>query len=376
MNKSFYLPGLNGIRAIAALIVLLFHIDQYMYYFKIPSMGFHSTGMAGYGVVLFFVLSGFLITYLLILEKDKFQKIDLKKFYIRRIMRIWPLYYFIILIAIIIVISTTSASQFLQNYSLTFSIYSLMLANVGFGLGLGFTTIYPLWSIGVEEQFYLFWPILLSRFKNIAYSLVGVILIYLAIKLALRFTENSTIYSIWWHASFDCMAIGGLGAFLVANKKSKFLNIIYNKAIQIFAWLILFTSIVYKPLEIFTFINFELHALVYVIIIMNVSSNPNSLIKLEYKIFNFIGRISFGIYAYHVTIILLLSFLTDGLELSKSNTFNYFGIYFLVVILTLFVAFISNKYFESYFLHLKEKFSKIRSTNIPILELENLSNLK
>lgn len=69
MGGKIYFKGLNGIRAIASLIVLLWHTDQFSYLFNINSIGIHENGMANYAVNMFFVLSGFLITFLLLIEK-------------------------------------------------------------------------------------------------------------------------------------------------------------------------------------------------------------------------------------------------------------------------------------------------------------------
>ena len=96
-NNIVYLNGLNGLRAIAALFVLFSHIIQPEFInfgnpirIRLP--------MAQHGVTLFFVISGFLITFLLLLEKDK-TEIDIRNFYIRRILRIWPIYYLFIIYA-------------------------------------------------------------------------------------------------------------------------------------------------------------------------------------------------------------------------------------------------------------------------------------
>lgn len=73
MSNKVHFKGLNDIRAIAAMIVLVFHIDQVIRFFGLKSIGFYQTGMPGYGVTLFFVLSGFLITRLLLIEQNEFQ---------------------------------------------------------------------------------------------------------------------------------------------------------------------------------------------------------------------------------------------------------------------------------------------------------------
>src|SRR5579863_968679 len=97
-NSPLYFKGLNGVRAIAALIVLVCHIDQFSRLFNVQKIGFYEHGMASYAVDMFFVLSGYLITYLLFAEKEKTGTIRLKKFYLRRILRIWPLYYLTVII--------------------------------------------------------------------------------------------------------------------------------------------------------------------------------------------------------------------------------------------------------------------------------------
>ena len=97
IEKTVYLPGLNGLRAIAALSVLFAHISQDGIA-DFGLTGLRDFPMAGYGVTLFFVISGFLISFLLIKEIEKTKTIDIKKFYLRRILRIWPIYYLFIAI--------------------------------------------------------------------------------------------------------------------------------------------------------------------------------------------------------------------------------------------------------------------------------------
>src|SRR3989338_8543857 len=104
MNKVFF-PNLNGLRFIAALMVIIHHIEQIKSILKMDNFStFPPVFFVGkLGVILFFVLSGFLITYLLLQEKEVSNTISVRQFYIRRILRIWPLYYFIILLGLIII---------------------------------------------------------------------------------------------------------------------------------------------------------------------------------------------------------------------------------------------------------------------------------
>jgi peptidoglycan/LPS O-acetylase OafA/YrhL len=99
-----YFPNLNSLRFLAALLVIVHHIEQYKEMLGLSNI-FHNHSiqlMSKIGVTLFFALSGFLITYLLLVEQKELGKINIRAFYIRRILRIWPLYYLIIFLAFFI----------------------------------------------------------------------------------------------------------------------------------------------------------------------------------------------------------------------------------------------------------------------------------
>ena len=153
-DKPIYLSGLNGLRAIAAMSVVIAHTSvKDVANFGLP---LHlNIPMAGFGVTLFFVISGFLITFLLLQEKKKHDDIDIKKFYVRRILRIWPIYYLFIFICICVFLFIDKSHEIIQK-ELWF--YVFFAANVPFIFQQGILILVHYWSIGVEEQFYLFRP--------------------------------------------------------------------------------------------------------------------------------------------------------------------------------------------------------------------------
>src|SRR5574342_632830 len=111
IKRTVYLPGLNGLRAIAVLAEVVTHITFELEAFKLDPFIFGSfkngvlrgLDVAGFGVRIFFAISGFLITFLL--QKDKeIQPIKIKNFYLRRILRIWPLYYLYLAIAVLTIL--------------------------------------------------------------------------------------------------------------------------------------------------------------------------------------------------------------------------------------------------------------------------------
>jgi peptidoglycan/LPS O-acetylase OafA/YrhL len=241
-NKTIYLPGLNGLRAIAALGVVISHtiiglkefgLNPYIFGRDVHNNP-RGLDLAAFGVSIFFSLSGFLITYLLQTEKD-IQKINVRKFYIRRILRIWPLYYLYIIFCLFFVIYYELA---FDKNSLLF--YLFFSANVPFVLHTTFPFLAHYWSLGVEEQFYLIWPWINRQVKNMIHIVALLIVLFIGTKLLLHFLYPGSIYEELIHVTrFHCMMIGALGALWYKNKNVLFIRLVDNKIVQIIAWFII-----------------------------------------------------------------------------------------------------------------------------------------
>src|ERR1051326_2011797 len=187
--------------------------------------------------------------------------------------------------------------------------YSLFIPNVGFAFGYTIFSIVPLWSVGVEEQFYAFFPWIINKSRKAIKGLVIMILIYMSVKLLLRFFEHGLFYRLISISSFDSMAIGGIFAWLVFERK-KLLDLVYAPMVQIAAWLFFLISLFFKPLHLATIIDNEIHSVIYGIIICNVATNKSTLIRLQNQQLDYIGKISYGIYVYHMIIICIVSSFT------------------------------------------------------------------
>lgn len=375
-NSKVYFPGLNGLRFIAASAVIITHIELIK-----ASMGFKHCwdeplffNLGGLGVYFFFVLSGFLITYLLLKEKEAAGKIDIKKFYIRRILRIWPLYYFIMILGFLILPNIEGMhfsflqEQFNVNYNLNLLFYIVILPNLAFSLFAAVPHIGQAWSIGVEEQFYLFWPWLISRTKNIKRMLYVFIASILAFKVLILFIPMFVEPNNWYEplkrfvamSKFESMAIGGWGAYLLYQKNPQFLNAIFNKYIVWCSVILIPLLVYYTP----AFVQDGIHlvySLLFLVIIINVSSNKNVCIKLENKIMSHLGNVSYGIYMYH------LIFIAIVLKVYRYFGFEFNGfvenslIYIAVFVLTISVSLISYNFFEKRFINLKSKYTIVKS---------------
>ena len=358
ITKPVYFKGLNGIRAIASIIVVIWHTDQKSYLFGAEKVGFHKNGMAGNAVDMFFVLSGFLITYLLLIEKERTNTIDFKKYYLRRIFRIWPLYYLSIFITLVLIYFKVVPDVLNLGYSIF--LYLFLMVNVAYVLKVAISTITPLWSVGVEEQFYLIWPHVIKRTSNYIKVFVLIFFGYLLLKTLVYvfFTPSSYLFNIIAFTRIDIMCLGAIGAYLVYSKNT-ILKYIYRKDIQIIAWLVLLYSVVFEPLHIISFLDKEINAFFYFIIILNVSTNTKSLLSLEHNLFNFFGKISYGIYVYHMIVIYLLSYFLKKYTIE----INHPAIFILVFLSTILVAWLSFNWFEKPFLKMKHRFTVIDSTN-------------
>jgi peptidoglycan/LPS O-acetylase OafA/YrhL len=234
------------------------------------------------------------------------------------------------------------------------------MANIAYVFNLALATITPLWSVGVEEQFYLIWPIIIQKSKNYLLVFAGVIVSYLVFKLVIYigYSTNSSAYKLIDATKIDIMAIGSIGAYLVFTK-NKYLKLVYRKEIELVAWLILIISCIYKPVHIFSFIDAEVNSIIYLIIILNVSSNEKPIVSLENKFFNFLGKISYGIYIYHMFVIYLISYFIT----SNNIDVNYIIVFPSVLLFTIFLANLSYHFYETPFLKIKHKYTVIKSTN-------------
>ena len=369
-KQNIYFPNLNGLRFIAAFLVIIHHIEQIKSIFKIDNywVTIPFVGIIGkLGVVLFFVLSGFLITYLLLAEEYSFKNISIRKFYIRRMLRIWPLYFLIIILAFFILpnIDLFTLPGFGKDVIYSNLLFKLFLYAIFFpNLVISLLGVVPYashtWSIGTEEQYYLVWPIVLKYFKKYRMNLMFIIIIFYLLfdkLLSTHYSDflpyKSVIRAFWSSFNIDCMAIGGIYAILLFQK-NRFLKLIQNNTV-FYITLFLVTFLMIKGIYI-PHIHYEFYSVLFGIIILNFASNDNIKISLENRALNYLGNISYGLYMYHtIGIVLALS-----ICISIGFTSNWL-IYPLSFALTIIIAGISYKYFEAFFLKFKNKFSNIIS---------------
>ena len=361
-SKTIYFPGLNGLRAIAAIAVVITHVTLQLSDFNLDPFifGTFKDGkpkglfLANYGVSIFFVLSGFLITYLLLEEKMK-AEIDIKKFYLRRILRIWPLYYLYLAVALI----TISIFGLALDVKSLFY-YIFYTANIPSILVTTIPLLAHYWSLGVEEQFYLFWPWVIKKGNHLVLPIIAAITILIGTKIFFHvFYPNSIVEMAIQVTRFHGMMIGALGAILYRNNNKLFIKLTDNKIAQVICWCLMLLIAVNK-FHFFSIIDNEIISVVAIILIIGQINIKNRIINLETSVFDYLGKISYGIYVIHPILIFLFSkFL---FQLNIPSLYKYFAVYFIILGATILTAHLSYTWFEKYFMGLKKKFVVVKSS--------------
>ncbi|MEO8760805.1 MAG: acyltransferase [Bacteroidia bacterium] len=369
-DNAKYFNGIDGLRFIAALLVILCHLELLLSSVeKFSSHVFLRLDFGGVGVNFFFVLSGFLITYLLLKEKNTSNTISLKIFYTKRVLRIWPLYYFVLCLGFFILPHIHAIDlpyfqkYFVINYTPNLFLYLLLLPQVAFAIFPAVPHIGQSWSIGVEEMFYLIWPIIVKKTNNLPRFIIAFIAIYIIIKAVLFYylmlNPNNQfaihVKNFFVMSRFENMCIGASGAYLYFFNKTKILKYVYNPILFyasitlpfILNW-ILFDTILQNGLYLIT-------SFFYAIIILNVATN-HAFSWLNNRLFNYLGKISYGLYMYHLMIIPMVAFFS--IKYFGDGKISFLFIYIVSVLTTILVASISYSILEKPFLVLKSKLEK------------------
>lgn len=241
--------------------------------------------------------------------------------------------------------------------------YLFFLANVPFALNNGLWPVVHYWSIGVEEQFYLFWPWVTKNRRHLLKITIAILIIWLALKWGgYLFLGKTFFYRFISITRFHCMMIGAIGAILLHQKSKKFLAVFSNKYIAYIAWsLFLFSGwyidIVPAPCRA------EYIAIISLLLITSQILTKDFLINLENRIFDFIGKISYGIYVIHPILIFVLSKWYSSFSITWPYHVQIFIVLLSTTITTIILASISYYLFEKPFLKLKSRFAVVKSRN-------------
>jgi peptidoglycan/LPS O-acetylase OafA/YrhL len=361
-----FFGSLDGLRALSIVAVIWLHAWwETPYYTRLEAMPVLRQGF--YGVQVFFVVSGFLITTLLLREMERYGKISLRDFYIRRALRIWPLYYAVLGIyvvnALVFERGTVRAASFLHYLPsfATFTYTWFMSANWPGGM------FNLAWTLSTEEQFYFFWPIVLRFLRGVWSSLllIGII----ALKLATDHHLTERVLPPGWLPTRIVVSIAipiCLGVLLAqALHGERGFRMLYS----VLGWkwsapLMLVAMLTcLAPASPPWLVAFVATTGLVGACVVREANGLAWLLQLKPKAF--IGTVSYGMY-------LLNSLCLHGVRgVLHPIGVAYPPVIFVITLgVTVAVAYLSHRYYESRFLALKERFSRLRPVPAQTVRVE------
>jgi peptidoglycan/LPS O-acetylase OafA/YrhL len=367
----FYRPELDGLRFFAFFAVYLNHTAMFGtggHHRHLPDWvgdALGSVGAAGaFGVDLFFALSAYLITELLLRERDLTGSLDVRAFYVRRMLRIWPLYFAFLLLA-------RALAYLVPGESLTWGDlfgFALFSGNWTYMLHPVATVAAPLWSVSVEEQFYLLWPLAVRRAtrRQMVDVALGIVTVGIGIRIALALEGLSDP----WVSKNSLTRVDGIAAGVLVAVA------LHGRAPRVGAWMrgallgggFLALATIGRSFELVDgpprvgsmAIGWPLVAVACAAILMAVIGDRGVVGRLlASRPLVYLGRISYGLYVCHQVGLLVAArvFPDHG-----SSAKGWAGHFVLGLLVTVGLAAASYAWLEKPFLRLKERrFTIVRS---------------
>jgi peptidoglycan/LPS O-acetylase OafA/YrhL len=350
----FYRPELDALRFFAFLAVLLHHGPSSS---GVPEV---IKRLGGFGLSMFFLLSAYLITELLVREREQTGTIAIRSFYIRRALRIWPLYF--AALAGAMVGSCICPDRFLiDGRGLT--AMSLFLANWFSPANLGLLA--PVWSISIEEQFYAIWPGVVSLGGETAAFAMSICFISGGLVWLWVFASRGWLLGLDTPVEFVFFAVGSLIALQTRGKAGQGVNgatraVLLCVGLIVLSVAALGTGVGTSGIAITSRSGLYMGyggavigcAMIFAAA-LGISNVPRALVYL--------GKISYGLYMFHWGLLELAKWLTGSLKLDSSSVLNMAVVDGLALSLCVPAAHLSYLYLESPFLRLKTRFEVIAS---------------
>lgn len=359
---KFKFENLDSIRTIAFLSTFMAHAFYAESEAVLNSSSFQWAvqfrEVFSFGVPVFFVLSGFLISYLMLKEQEEVGHFSVKNFYMRRILRIWPVFYLVLIIGFVLfpllrmyVLHEPYLETANPLYYISYLSNFDQMANTSlpYGVGLG-----PTWSVSIEEQFYVLWPLLLLFFKKkrFVWAILFILISSMILTTGFQLSNKHTIYCMMY------LSVGGLFAYFsfyhtkLIQKITSIHPVVFIALILLLFGCMYATTIGYGGFLLITLIA----SIIGYIIIYQCYSGRMSLKRIPFL--ETIGKYTYGLYLYHVICnFIIYTAFSDVLNIQESEFNVVFAKPVLSLVLSLGLSYISYHYFEKYFLGLKKRFN-------------------
>jgi peptidoglycan/LPS O-acetylase OafA/YrhL len=390
------LPGLDGLRALAALAALAVfvdHAEQTQEWVGFEHFdGNQMTSLGRQGVEVFFVLSGYLITLLLLRERARFGAVSLRRFYARRTLRIWPLYYVVVFLLWVVL---PWAVQFAPQPILALSeihtrtlgapgdprlsLYLLFLANLSFWLYPHVLCGAHLWSLGVEEQFYLVWPVIFRFVPRPLAVFAALVSLKVGLHMAVEYhheivssflSPDGTFLALELSkmCHYEAMALGAAAAYVAFHHRERVRRVADRGWTMPLVWLVMVTCVWlagwnqgFHGIDPLT----EIPQVGYAAVVLLVSHRARPSRVLDHPALAWLGQRSYGFYMIHTFVMVLAMALLEGarvpfLDGARSGGAEHFAFYVLAFALAAGVAALSYRYFETPLLRIKDRYFAAR----------------
>jgi peptidoglycan/LPS O-acetylase OafA/YrhL len=370
-NKTYtrrHFKTFDALRFFAFFKVFLLHIP--IFYF--PLFNYFKKG-GGIGVLFFFTLSGFLITYILLSEKEVSGTISLKRFYLRRILRIWPLYFLILGIAFITpyVIDWLHLTHSDEGYQPNWLMSAAFLENYQGMIMHNHPNVSPLgatWSLCVEEHFYILWGIFLSlisirRLPVLIVTCIITAFISRYVYAYFQLPKNDIL------TNFDYFAYGAIPAWLLVTKKEKFEGWLsripfYLKLMAMIGVIlyIIFSPNIDYPMQ--RSMEPLIFGMLFIITLCCILPEKNAVTISDRNWLTRLGVYTYGMYLYHTIIINMMVQLFRKYNVELDNIWNAILFSAISFVITAGISIVSYHFFEKYFLSLKGRIIKDRKVAV------------
>lgn len=353
-RERFYRPELDILRFLAFLLVFLHHGLETFFTGSTTAI---IAGACGSGLQVFFFLSSFLITELLLREREKTGSVHLRLFYTRRILRIWPLYFIFIGGSLIV----SKLTHFTILTTTQFFFYILLAGN-WWNAFHGFvpTVAGPLWSISLEEQYYIIWPTIARFGKRVLWIASGLFLVASTITLWHLGSVHAERSAVWCNSfvEFQFFALGAMLAMFLHKRQ-----LVFSGAIRVALALAAIGTIVGDQVglhvvagdaagPISLIASYALLSLGIILLFLAFYGlKPGSFAQPII----YLGKISYGLYVFH-DLSLRVSF-----RLAPRIHFNGVMSMVLALLLCILLARLSYTLIEMPFLRLKQRFTLIHT---------------
>lgn len=362
-------PGLDSLRFWAAFLVILDHVPITQESRGLPHPTFGAVSFRGAPAVsFFFALSGFLITFLLLDERLRRGGIDVRAFYVRRALRIWPLYFLVTAFGILFyklalpALGIAYATQWPAWGAAVFYLPFLpALFNSLYSVG---GLLNPLWSIGVEEQFYLSWaPTVRRHSEHLIAICLGVLVASLALSAVneLNLLGLQRLQKFVGQLEFHFMAAGALAAVLLRQGRGALLERapFRCRPIQVGLWVALIAYVLLGPPHGGPILEEVLQLALYVWLIVETAANPSRLVRLDLPATEWLGGISYGLYLFHMFAVYAVAYFFMRTRWWLDDPAAYGSTFYgAVLALTVLLSYLSHRLFEAPMLRLKRRFTR------------------